>query len=89
MSADTEGDSRIWRKVQPLLNAMEHLTEELAQLELCYDELKATHARWQGALNRSSHDLTVCRHCGLPVFALPDGMPMCEDCAENIGEGGI
>lgn len=38
-----------------------------------------------GALDRSGYDVSVCMDCGAPVVCIPDGMPMCEPCAEKAG----
>jgi hypothetical protein len=36
-------------------------------------------------LARSGMDLCPCRLCGHPVICIPDGLPLCKDCAERVG----
>ena len=38
-----------------------------------------------GAFDRSGYDISPCTVCGDPVVCIPDGMPMCEPCAEKAG----
>jgi hypothetical protein len=40
----------------------------------------------RAALDRSGYDLSCCMDCGKPVFCIPDGQPMCEQCAKTEGE---
>jgi hypothetical protein len=35
------------------------------------------------ALERSPFDMSDCMVCGLPVICIPDGLPMCNECAEK------
>lgn len=37
----------------------------------------------EAALARSPYDISPCLLCGAPVVCLPDGMPMCQPCAES------
>ena len=40
------------------------------------DELRA-------ALARSPYDVAACSECGRPVVCLPDGQPVCNECAKG------
>ena len=70
--------------------------EDIERLERHNEELRQTCQRliddlskFNHALNNGQFDLCECMKCGKPVIALPDGMPMCNDCAElmDTGEG--
>ena len=37
------------------------------------------------AVDRSGFDLSNCMDCGSMVVCIPDGLPMCEDCAMKAG----
>ena len=49
---------------------------QITELTLQVDRLRA-------AIERSGLDITCCRICGEPVVSIPDGLPMCEACAER------
>lgn len=36
-------------------------------------------------LRRSGFDLSPCRHCGITVVCIPDGLACCKPCAEKAG----
>lgn len=40
---------------------------------------------YQEAVNRGGFDLSVCGGCNEPVVCLPDGLPICADCAKKEG----
>lgn len=37
----------------------------------------------QDAIERGGYDLSPCGSCGNPVVCIPDGLPLCEACAER------
>lgn len=37
------------------------------------------------AIDKSGFDLSHCMDCGTLVVCIPDGMPMCENCAAKAG----
>jgi hypothetical protein len=37
-------------------------------------------------LDRSGMDISPCRKCGIAVISIPDGLALCKDCAERVGE---
>jgi hypothetical protein len=39
-----------------------------------------------GAFDRSGYDISPCTVCGAPVVCIPDGMTLCEPCAEKAGD---
>ena len=49
---------------------------KITELTLQLDRLRA-------AIERSGLDITCCRICGEMVVSIPDGLPMCEACAER------
>lgn len=38
------------------------------------------------AIEAGGYDLSLCQ-CGKPVVCIPDGLPMCQECAEKEGAG--
>lgn len=38
------------------------------------------------AIERSGFDLSPCMDCGAPVVCIPDGLPLCEQCAKKQQE---
>jgi hypothetical protein len=50
-----------------------------------FEVLTAHHRALNEAIARGGCDLSVCMDCGAPVVCIPDGMPMCEPCAEKAG----
>lgn len=41
------------------------------------------------AFARSPYDISPCMVCGEPVVTLPDGLPMCDPCADRAFKAGI
>jgi hypothetical protein len=39
-----------------------------------------------GAFDRSGYDISPCTVCGAPVVCIPDGMTLCEPCADKAGD---
>lgn len=39
------------------------------------------------AIDRGGWDMSPCMGCSLPVVCIPDGLPMCESCAEEAPDG--
>ena len=54
----------------------DYFRQRITELILQLDRLRA-------AIERSGLDLTCCRICGEMVVSIPDGLPMCEVCAER------
>jgi len=61
---------------------MTEAADELERLRFAADYFRI----WADAVARSVFDTAPCRVCGLPVVCLPDGLPLCEPCAERDGD---
>ena len=53
------------------------------QMEPTIDRLQELADALQAAIDRGGWDVSPCMTCGEAVVCLPDGMPMCELCAER------
>ena len=48
------------------------------------DHLEQQIAILTNAIKNAGMDLCPCRLCGHPVICIPDGLPLCKDCAERV-----
>ena len=49
-------------------------------------EAKSLDWRLSELLDRSGMDISPCRKCGIAVISIPDGLTLCKECAEKVGE---
>ena len=61
--------------------------EQIAGLHEVIGGKEAEIERLRGAIRRGGWDISPCGACGEAVACLPDGLPMCEACAEREASG--
>ena len=75
-----------WKQAFPGREELEKVRKQVGDRTVAALEvLTAHHRALTEAIARSGYDLSVCMDCGSPVVCIPDGMPMCEPCAEKAG----
>lgn len=65
--------NRMVKAISPVVNAM-------------LDSVYARANRLSDAIDAGGWDLSPCGCCGTAVVCLPDGLPMCEECARKESE---
>jgi hypothetical protein len=69
-----------------LMGAMQYTTPS-SVLSRAGEILAAEVVRLSGAIDRAGWDISPCRGCGELIVCLPDGLPMCTECATKEDPG--
>lgn len=70
-----------------LTGEVEKIEAPLVKMKAAVDaEAERQRNAWNQLLKRSGLDVSPCKSCGETIICIPDGMPMCKDCAAKGGE---
>ena len=86
-SACAKKDKEIERLRQDAFDCSRGDAEQIAGLHEVIGGKEAEIERLRGAIRRGGWDISPCGACGEAVACLPDGLPMCEACAELEASG--
>jgi len=71
------------RQAMPSRDDLKEVTKRNSRVSAGYEVLLAHYLNLKDAYDRSGLDISCCSDCQAEVICIPDGMPLCQPCAEK------